>query len=217
MHILVNKCVCFCVYLQLLATVLSQSAKAKEHLLEQSKSVDQPPGNSTCRDEWEQEEQTGFVNEWAMKLEKHDLKKKKKCHEITFTHKQILACSEETDGQGRGCRRKCRGVWLDRKVCYISESKDSIGCRLNQWRTRNESRGGGGGRRSDSEPSELICWSLQVHRDGATACNETKRHFPQQALPAPPGLRANRAARSTKRRLMTPRQPGRGRGQLRGR
>ena len=32
------------VYLQLLATVLSQSAKAKEHLMEQSKSVDQPAG-----------------------------------------------------------------------------------------------------------------------------------------------------------------------------
>lgn len=30
--------------LQLLATVLSQSAKAKEHLLEQSKSMDQPVG-----------------------------------------------------------------------------------------------------------------------------------------------------------------------------
>ncbi|XP_051796913.1 caskin-1 isoform X3 [Acanthochromis polyacanthus] len=30
---------------KLLATVLSQSAKAKEHLLEQSKSVDQPPGS----------------------------------------------------------------------------------------------------------------------------------------------------------------------------
>lgn len=34
------------VYLQLLATVLSQSAKAKEHLLEQSKSVEQPPGRT---------------------------------------------------------------------------------------------------------------------------------------------------------------------------
>lgn len=32
--------------LQLLATVLSQSAKAKEHLLEQTKSMDQPPGKS---------------------------------------------------------------------------------------------------------------------------------------------------------------------------
>lgn len=32
--------------LQLLATVLSQSAKAKEHLLEQSKSVDQPAGRT---------------------------------------------------------------------------------------------------------------------------------------------------------------------------
>lgn len=32
------------VCLQLLATVLSQSTKAKEHLTEQSKSVDQPAG-----------------------------------------------------------------------------------------------------------------------------------------------------------------------------
>ncbi|KAK2832879.1 hypothetical protein Q5P01_016768 [Channa striata] len=32
---------------KLLATVLSQSAKAKEHLLEQSKSVDQPPGSAS--------------------------------------------------------------------------------------------------------------------------------------------------------------------------
>lgn len=32
--------------LQLLATVLSQSAKAKEHLLEQTKSMDQPAGKS---------------------------------------------------------------------------------------------------------------------------------------------------------------------------
>lgn len=36
-------------YLQLLATVLSQSAKAKEHLLEQSKSVDQPAGRTGAR------------------------------------------------------------------------------------------------------------------------------------------------------------------------
>lgn len=36
----------FSVCFQLLATVLSQSAKAKEHLLEQSKSVDQPPGRT---------------------------------------------------------------------------------------------------------------------------------------------------------------------------
>ncbi|XP_039893229.1 caskin-1 isoform X6 [Simochromis diagramma] len=32
---------------KLLATVLSQSAKAKEHLMEQSKSVDQPPGSAS--------------------------------------------------------------------------------------------------------------------------------------------------------------------------
>lgn len=32
--------------LQLLATVLSQSAKAKEHLMEQTKSVEQPPGRT---------------------------------------------------------------------------------------------------------------------------------------------------------------------------
>lgn len=37
---------CVCVYFQLLATVLSQSTKAKEHLLEQSKSVDQPAGKT---------------------------------------------------------------------------------------------------------------------------------------------------------------------------
>lgn len=41
--------VCLCVCSQLLATVLSQSAKAKEHLLEQSKSVDQPPGTRTAQ------------------------------------------------------------------------------------------------------------------------------------------------------------------------
>lgn len=48
MPIHVDTCVllCICVYLQLLATVLSQSAKAKEHLLEQSKSVDQPAGRT---------------------------------------------------------------------------------------------------------------------------------------------------------------------------
>ena len=38
--------VCVFVCLQLLATVLSQSAKAKEHLMEQSKSVDQPAGRA---------------------------------------------------------------------------------------------------------------------------------------------------------------------------
>lgn len=42
-----------CVNLQLLATVLSQSAKAKEHLMEQSKSVDQPPGRTGARTEGE--------------------------------------------------------------------------------------------------------------------------------------------------------------------
>ncbi len=42
-----------CVNLQLLATVLSQSAKAKEHLMEQSKSVDQPPGRTGASTEGE--------------------------------------------------------------------------------------------------------------------------------------------------------------------
>lgn len=37
-------------FFQLLATVLSQSAKAKEHLMEQSKSVDQPPGRPEKED-----------------------------------------------------------------------------------------------------------------------------------------------------------------------
>ncbi|KAM7372685.1 hypothetical protein PAMP_009834 [Pampus punctatissimus] len=38
---------CASLWQQLLATVLSQSAKAKEHLLEQSKSVDQPAGSAS--------------------------------------------------------------------------------------------------------------------------------------------------------------------------
>ncbi|XP_042084160.1 caskin-1 [Haplochromis burtoni] len=44
-----HKCAVFVwtCFFQLLATVLSQSAKAKEHLMEQSKSVDQPPGSAS--------------------------------------------------------------------------------------------------------------------------------------------------------------------------